>query len=94
MKISYKKEFLYTAMRVIGILVAIIGIFAAAFSGTLLWFLLGIGLFFAGVYLEDKLYRCPHCGHYLRERNWKGMPTSHLFHNCPGCGWRVQIEYE
>ena len=92
MKISWKLELLYTLMRVIGILIAIIGIFAAAFRGTLLWFLLGIGLFFAGVYLEDRLYRCPHCGHYLRERNWKGMPTSHLFRNCPGCGWQVHIE--
>ena len=69
MKVSWKMELLYTVMRVVGIPMGVIGIFTAAFSGNLLWFIAGIVLFFAGVYLEDRMYRCPKCGHYLRERN-------------------------
>ena len=92
MKVSWKMELLYTVMRVVGILMGVIGIFTAAFSGNLLWFIAGIVLFFAGVYLEDRMYRCPKCGHYLRERNHRGFPSDHLFTNCPGCGWRVIIE--
>lgn len=92
MKISWKIELLYTMMKVIGAIMCLIGIFALVLGGRWIWFVAGMVLVVAEIYLDDRLYRCPHCGHYLKERNHRGIPSDHVFTNCPGCGWRVIIE--
>ena len=92
MKISWKIELLYTMMKVIGTIMCLIGIFALVLGGRWIWFVAGMVLVVAEIYLDDRLYRCPHCGHYLKERNHRGIPSDHVFTNCPGCGWRVIIE--
>ncbi len=97
LKISWKKQLLYTVMEVIGLILELVGGFAAVISGRIGLFLLfvaGALLWGAGIFLDDRMYRCPHCGHYLKERNHRGFPSNHVFEHCPGCGWLVQIEQE
>ena len=94
MKISWKKQLLCTVMEVLGLFGVFGGAFVAAIGKNIFVFLAGVLLWVAGIFLDDRMYRCPHCGHYLKERNHRGLPSDHVFDNCPGCGWRVQIEYE
>lgn len=92
LKISWKKQLLCTVMEVLGVIGVLVGAFVFAIGKNILLFMAGGLLWVASVVWNDRMYRCPHCGHYLKERNHRGFPSNHLFEHCPGCGWRVQIE--
>ena len=94
LKISWKQQLMCTAIEVLGLIGVVAGVFVAAFGKSIIVFLAGLLLWGAGIILDDRMYRCPHCGHYLKERNHRGLPSEHVFDNCPGCGWKVQIEVE
>ena len=90
LKIPKKKRNLFLLIQIGGVVGMILCACLSAAAGVVFCAILWI----AGVFLKDSLYRCPHCGHYLKERNHRGFPSDHLFDHCPGCGWRVQIEIE
>lgn len=94
MKISWKMKLVYTVMEVLGLMGAIVGGFIYAIGNGFFVLLAGMLIWLGGVFLGDWLYRCPHCGHPLKSRNFGFMPTNHLFTSCPGCGWRVNIKEE
>lgn len=94
LKISQKHRLLCTVMEVLGVIGVLVGAFMVAIDMSVLLILAGGLLWVASVIWDDRMYRCPHCGHYLKERNHRGIPSNRLFDHCPGCGWRVQIEIE
>ncbi len=78
-----KKQLLSGAIMVIGILVA--GLGAVYFQGNEVLFA-GLIIVLAGLIVQDRLFRCPHCGKHIRAGDY--IPGN----TCPHCSGKLGDE--
>lgn len=79
-----KKQLLSGAIMVIGILVAGLGIYFQGTGNEVLF--AGLIIVLAGLIVQDRMFRCPHCGKHIRAGDY--IPGN----TCPHCSGKLGDE--